>query len=377
MRSVCFENIDNIKEELETGISVMYGAGSNGERLLKIFQEHCIPIHYFCDDDYNKWGSVFYGIQVISYKELTKLCQGEKVNVILTSVFAGPILGRLENIEVVVYEAFSILLDKYYRNSFYKISLSTDKMDDFQKGIQQVTDKMCDKLSKEILHKISDVVRASGQMQHSHFFDVASREDCYFIRQVLEALPKRPVIVDCGGFNGDLMVVLDQYGIDYDKVYSFEVNPELFHAMEKNVRKNSLQARFIPINKGVWEVSGKAYLDVEPDDVAGGKIGKETDGISVNVVTIDDYFANIKFDFVKMDIEGAELSAIRGGIASIKKYRPILAISLYHSIYDVVDIPLYLFNILEKYHYFIRHHSFIDSETVLYCIPDERGREED
>ncbi len=49
-----------------------------------------------------------------------------------------------------------------------------------------------------------------------------------------------------------------------------------------------------------------------------------------------------------------------------------MAISLYHSVHDVVDIPLYLVNELKEYRFFIRHHSFIDSETVLYCIPNEK-----
>ena len=49
-----------------------------------------------------------------------------------------------------------------------------------------------------------------------------------------------------------------------------------------------------------------------------------------------------------MDIEGAEMPALIGGINTIKKYRPQLAISIYHTNSDFINIPLYLKNNLEK-----------------------------
>lgn len=371
MKAIHINNIKQIKSELQNSVSVMYGAGGNGERILKLFQENSIRIDFFCDDDYNKWDTFFCGLSVISYEKLSEMSKNQDVNVILTSVFGGPILGKLEQIDVTVYEAFSMLIDRYYKNSFYKVPLSAEKKNDLQGKIREVMDKIGDVKSKEILGKISEVVKAPDEMQYSHFFDVASREDCYFIDEVLRALPEHPVIIDCGGFTGDLMVALERHKILYNKVYSFEVNQELFAIMQDNVKRNSLENKFIPVNKGIWNISGKAYLSVEKEDIAGGKVCEDGKGMAIDTVTIDEFFEDIHFDFIKMDIEGAELNAIRGGINLIRKCRPVMAISLYHSVNDVVDIPLYLFNELTDYRYVIRHHSFIDSETVLYCLPDE------
>ena len=72
-----------------------------------------------------------------------------------------------------------------------------------------------------------------------------------------------------------------------------------------------------------------------------------------------------------MDIEGAELSALKGGMEIIKKYRPQLAISIYHSSEDFVNIPLYLSENLENYKFRIGHYSDTIIETVLYAIPNE------
>ena len=129
-------------------------------------------------------------------------------------------------------------------------------------------------------------------------------------------MPSRPVIVDCGGFTGDLMVALKKHNIDYKRVYSFEANRQLFLDMKENIKVNHLDEKFIPINKGVWNSVGVSYLNVKPDDVAGGKLENEYDkGVKIQTTTIDVFFRNIPYDFVKMDIEGAELNAIKGGRA--------------------------------------------------------------
>ena len=78
-----------------------------------------------------------------------------------------------------------------------------------------------------------------------------------------------------------------------------------------------------------------------------------------------------KVDFIKMDIEGAELPAIRGAKETIKTDRPQLAISIYHSNDDFVNIPQYLANELENYTLRLGHYSYNHCETVLYAIPDE------
>ena len=79
-----------------------------------------------------------------------------------------------------------------------------------------------------------------------------------------------------------------------------------------------------------------------------------------------------QIDFLKTDIEGAEMSALRGGKNLIVNSRPILAISIYHSLDDIVDIPCYLNALLKNYKFFVRHHSFTLGETVLYGIPVEK-----
>ena len=70
-----------------------------------------------------------------------------------------------------------------------------------------------------------------------------------------------------------------------------------------------------------------------------------------------------------MDIEGAEMKAIKGAEASIKKYKPKLAICIYHKPLDIVEIPLLLKEIVPEYKIFIRHYGDGPFDTICYAIP--------
>jgi hypothetical protein len=70
-----------------------------------------------------------------------------------------------------------------------------------------------------------------------------------------------------------------------------------------------------------------------------------------------------------MDIEGAELAALQGAEESIRKYRPKLAISLYHAPEDFDSIPRYLTGLHLDYAFYLGHHTIYQNETVLYCVP--------
>ena len=72
-----------------------------------------------------------------------------------------------------------------------------------------------------------------------------------------------------------------------------------------------------------------------------------------------------------MDVEGAEQNALKGGIKTIQKDRPQLAISIYHTPQDFVEIPLYLHKNLKNYVFKLGHYCPNAAETVLYCIPAE------
>jgi hypothetical protein len=78
-----------------------------------------------------------------------------------------------------------------------------------------------------------------------------------------------------------------------------------------------------------------------------------------------------RIDYIKMDIEGAEVGALRGALASIHKFRPKLALSIYHRPDDFFAIGNLIFELGLGYKMYIDHHSTWDEETVLYAACDK------
>ena len=89
----------------------------------------------------------------------------------------------------------------------------------------------------------------------------------------------------------------------------------------------------------------------------------------IKVVTIDGIVKE-KVTFIKMDIEGSELKALHGAEKTIMRDKPKLAISIYHKLEDILDIPAYIHHLVPEYKFYIRHYSLNAAETILYAIYD-------
>jgi hypothetical protein len=88
-------------------------------------------------------------------------------------------------------------------------------------------------------------------------------------------------------------------------------------------------------------------------------------------ISLDEYLKNEKepVTFIKMDLEGAELNALKGAEQTIKEQKPKLAISIYHKPEDIWEIPNLLLELVPDYKFYIRHYTLIGAETVLYALP--------
>lgn len=91
-----------------------------------------------------------------------------------------------------------------------------------------------------------------------------------------------------------------------------------------------------------------------------------------DMVTIDSFLENSdvkRVDYIKMDIEGAELDALRGAGDALSSFSPKLAISIYHKISDLWEIPSYIKECNPNYKLYFDHHNPIEWEAVLYAHP--------
>ena len=115
-------------------------------------------------------------------------------------------------------------------------------------------------------------------------------------------------------------------------VFAFEPREPTFSYLKKNVIENNLQDQVSLFNVGVWNVRDNAHLTwAESTPNPGGShiyTGHDS-GIMQKIELFPlDMLVNIKIDFIKIDIEGAEYKALSGSKCLIN-HRPIVMSEIY------------------------------------------------
>lgn len=182
-------------------------------------------------------------------------------------------------------------------------------------------------------------------------------------------------VIDGGGCWGDTALFFAHEVGERGKVFSFEFMPANIEIPQRNVNLNpGLKNRIQEVPKALWRTSGEklAYQAFGPATtlMSGDQLNRITTLPEVETISIDDFVREERLphvDFVKMDIEGAELDALRGAEQTVRAFRPNLAIAIYHRDADFVDIPRYLRNLDLGYRFYLDHFTIYGEETVLFA----------
>lgn len=195
-----------------------------------------------------------------------------------------------------------------------------------------------------------------------HFLDNVSVVPQYFLKDIVKPVNKE-VFVDGGAYIGDtakefIKRYIGSNSFDY---YAWEADPINRKRLEKNLKSSCV--KIVPY--GMW--SEEKDLHFNGISAIGSRIDENGNSM-IHVNTIDQIHKNHKVSFIKMDIEGAEIEALKGAEFTIKERKPKLAISIYHSPEHLYKIPMMIHNMVPEYKLYIRHHSDNESDTVLYAV---------
>ena len=159
---------------------------------------------------------------------------------------------------------------------------------------------------------------------------------------------KNKDIIDAGAFTGDTSLPLSK--ITEKNVYAFEPFRDSFELLCKNISDNNIE-NIIPINKSLGNIDGERTLYLSGDNVQGitskPDIRPYDNEVKVEEATIDKFVEknNLDVGYITIDVEGAEMDLLNGAINTIKSQKPMLSISLYHSVDDYFEIIPWVANL--------------------------------
>jgi FkbM family methyltransferase len=166
-----------------------------------------------------------------------------------------------------------------------------------------------------------------GKLRRKAKWELIDLRDQKHTRQILDRLIKPGTnAIDIGANRGDFLEILVKLSPN-GKHYAFEPVPELADRLKAKHPQVTI------LNAAVSDMAGKTEFHVVENNPALSGIAERHDlsptdviqKISVSMVKLDDVIpATQKIDFVKIDVEGAELNVFRGARESIKRSNPYI-----------------------------------------------------
>jgi len=235
--------------------------------------------------------------------------------------------------------------------------------------LQKVYDLLEDDGSKELYNKL---------LQHRALCILPATDmicpSQYFALPQFMTRDSKEVFVDCGAYVGDSLekFIWQSEGV-FKKIIAFEPDCRNYSAMQIRIERlknewNIASDRIETYLHAVGEKEKVAYVEsyVQNNGLGSKIVGyKDENSFECKTVSLDTLIID-KYTFLKADVESYEYKMLLGAKESIKKWKPKVALSIYHNAVDFYSIPLLIKEINPEYKLAIRHHSSQLDDTVLY-----------
>jgi FkbM family methyltransferase len=158
-------------------------------------------------------------------------------------------------------------------------------------------------------------------------------------------------------------------------IYGFEPFIETYESSSKSAALDAKGMRVFPF--ALWDEDKKMQFKKDAGSattsslVTGDSCDNEAAVFEVQACKLDSFLSNKSIDsvcLIKLDIEGAEVEALRGATEIIRKFKPQLAISIYHKKEHLYQIPEFLKSLNPDYKFKLGFYSSTFIDTVLYAI---------
>jgi FkbM family methyltransferase len=352
---------------------VIFGAGNLGKKALRALQSQGYEVKGFLDNNTSLHGKDVEGILVSSIAE-GWLLHGDAVGVIV-AIYSGELKDTMSERIAPLHEAgFSKVAHFGHLAWKHPAGLLPHYSLDLPSNLIHKKARIIDGFS--LFHDLTSLRHFVDHVEWRLNLDFCLLprpvpQTIYFNEEFLKENPDE-FLIDGGAFTGDtLRSFLGSFGQNgFYKVISFEPDPQNFKVLQKTAaslkyKKNQIEVYPCALGEAV------AKIQVESSGESSSRVGFGETTISCRMI---DEFAGLGRPptFIKLDIEGYELPALRGARRTISEQKPVLALSAYHKQDDLWELPLQIYEIQHEYDFRLVPHVSDGWDLVLYALPKER-----
>jgi FkbM family methyltransferase len=162
-------------------------------------------------------------------------------------------------------------------------------------------------------------------------------------RGIYGTVQKGEVVIDVGSNIGTFTRRALRSGASL--VIAIEITPEVITCFRRNFEREIAEGRVVLCTKGAWDKEERRRLNTSialASTANSVVLDHGSPGATVELTTLDSIVAALhpqRVDLIKLDIEGAEPQALKGASATVRKFRPRLAVALEHKADDIEQLP--------------------------------------
>ena len=327
---------------------VVYGMGNGADKLIERFEKYNIEISDFFASDGFVRGHMFHGKRVKSFSEI----KAEYEDFVIILSFASnkrDVIEMLkemsENYEMYIPDMPIANTEEYFDKDFYN---------EHYYEILTAREALFDDRSKELFDA---VVSYKISAKPEYLFKYTSTKD-----ELYSLLPCDNInsYIDVGAYRGDTLGEALHYFKNMKNAVAIEPDPKSFKKL-KGFVETCGNVKINLHNAAAWSFDGEGSFSESGNrnSTVNATASFEHKEKVVPFVRLDSVVEG-KADFIKFDVEGAEMEALLGSSRLINEHRPSLLVSLYHRSCDIFSIINYLKNEYMGYKFYLRR---------LLCLP--------
>jgi FkbM family methyltransferase len=349
--------VTKVENDFTNGISI-YGAGFIGKWACEYLISNGASVTYFIDRDPQKEGSFLNGVEILL-----------PTDPILSSVSSMVIAARhaIDDVSKAMtnYHFNLVSFDCFYVvKNYKKLCFVRDNFFSDEKSVNVFNALLIAMLT-------GSTTSCRAVMEKDMYFCIPEFSGTF-----------NETFVDAGAFVGDTVerFLWENLGT-FKHIYAFEPGLKQFSALQKRMHRLSEEWAFdmncvTVVKAGLSSKKCRMSCSFLGDSplrhglITENPFNVADDFNSAEVFSLDSFLDGKEVTFIKADVEGMEMELLKGAQETICRFRPKMALCIYHYPSDLFEIAEFVRKLVPEYKFYLRHHAPIFGDFVLYCYVD-------